>query len=73
MPPESVPNIVRSQAMNAGDRIPEGGLASLPRPLTNPCVLNSLSSIGETEGERFCGFGVLPKMSLLRRVLEVDR
>jgi hypothetical protein len=69
LPPESVPNVVRSQAMNAGDRVPESGLASLPRPLTTTYVLNSLSSIGEAKRERFCSFGILPKMSLLDRVL----
>jgi hypothetical protein len=58
--PESNPNVVRSQAMNAGDRVPERSLASLPRPLTITYVLNSLSAVGEAERERFCSFGILP-------------
>ena len=73
LPPESVPNLVRRHAMNACDRAPESSLASLPRLLTTTHAANSLSSVGEAERERFCSFCILPKMSLLHRVLEVDR
>jgi hypothetical protein len=73
LPTESVPNLVRSHAMDACDRVPESGLASLPRSLTSTCAVNSLSSVGEAEGERLCSFCILAEMSLLHRVLEVDR
>jgi len=59
--------------MNACDGVPENGLAPLPRPLTTTQALNSLSSVGEAERERFCSFRILPEMSLLHRVLQVDR
>ena len=73
LPPESVPNLVRGHAMNARNSAPESSLASLPRPLTATYAIHSSSSVGEAERERFCSFCILPEMSLLRRVLEVDR
>jgi len=73
LPPESVPNFLRCHAMNACDRAPERGLASRPRPLTTTDAVNSPSSVGKAERERFRSFCFLPEMSLLHRVLEVDR
>ena len=59
--------------MNACDGVPENGLASLSRALTTPHALNSPSAVGEAEGERFSSFRILSEMSLLHRVLQVDR
>jgi len=71
--PQRLAHLVRRHLVNARDRVPEDGLALLLRALTISRAIDAVSFVCVPESDPFCGFRIVSKVPLVRRVLRVYR